>query len=129
LRFAGTWRKNKGIEDIVPAFTTADVCVLPSLFEGAPLALMEAMMSGMPIVTTATCGMKDVVEDGVTGLLVAIRSPAAIVKAVEALIADSGLRERIGRAAQRKALERYTWDRVAAPVKSVYERLVRRMGQ
>jgi glycosyltransferase involved in cell wall biosynthesis len=177
LLFAGTWRKNKGIEDIVPAFAelagrhpglrlvvlgggegepdlrsmfpeavrarvscmttagegenatafaTADLYVLPSLFEGTPLTLIEAMMSGMPIVTTATCGMRDVVEDGMTGLLVPIRSPAAIVRAVEALVADAGLRERIGRAAQKKALESYTWDRVAGPVKSVYERLAGR---
>ena len=45
------------------AFAAADLFLLPSLFEGTPLTLMQAMMSGLPIVTTATCGMKDVLVD------------------------------------------------------------------
>jgi glycosyltransferase involved in cell wall biosynthesis len=175
LLFAGTWRKNKGIEDLVPAFTElarrrpsltltvlgglmpdadlvsdfppdirsrvltvratteevttaaafarADAFVLPSLFEGTPLVLIEAMASGLPVVTTATCGMRDVIRDGHNGLLVPIRSPAALVAATERLLADPGLRERVGRAANRDAAEHYTWDLVAAPVSATYTRL------
>ena len=174
LLFAATWRKNKGIEDLVPAFailaernaslkltvlgggvaeTTVRECfpphvrarvscvqtateaetaaafasahllLLPSLFEGTPLTLVEAMMSGLPIVTTATCGMKDVIHDERNGLLVPIRSPAAIVEAVERLMSDAALRERLGRAAQAEAREKYNWEQVAAPVREVYERL------
>lgn len=174
LLFAATWRKNKGIEDLVPAFialaarrpaltltvlgggvppdvvraafpastrervrclqtaseeetmaafATHDVFVLPSLFEGTPLTLMEAMASGLPIVTTSTCGMRDVIRDGENGLLIPIRSPAAIADAVGRLIADRALRERLGRAARDEAMHRYTWDAVAAPVRAVYERL------
>ncbi len=111
-------------------FAAADVYLLPSLFEGTPLTLIEAMMSAMPIVTTATCGMKDVIQDGNNGLLVPIRSPGAIVAAVERLIGDVGLRARLGRAAQTEALEKYTWDRVAQPVRVVYEGLGgRRAGE
>lgn len=174
LLFAGTWRKNKGIGDLVPAFVTlaahhqelklvvlgggvaestirdifpeplqprisciqttseaetaavfaaADIYLLPSLFEGTPLTLIEAMMSGVPIVTTATCGMKDIIRDGENGLLVPIRSPEAIVAAVEQLIADPAYRARLGKSAQAEALEKYTWERVAVPVQEVYERL------
>lgn len=174
--FAATWRKNKGVEDLVPsflelarrhphlrlvivgagveesvvrahfpsslqtrlvcpspgdersmaqAFADADLFLLPSLFEGTPLTLMQAMMSGLPIVTTATCGMKDVIADGVNGLLVPIRSPQAIATAVTRLAGDRELRERLGRTAQRDAIASYTWDHVAAPVLAVYERLHR----
>jgi len=174
LLFAGTWRKNKGIEDLVPAFgalaarhpqlqlivlgagapeatvraafpeevrsrvscrqttsdvetaaafAAADIYLLPSLFEGTPLTLIEAMMSGLPIVTTATCGMKDVIQDGKHGLLVPIRSHEAIVEAVERLIEDAAYRARLGRAAQAEAQEKYTWERVAAPVREVYQQL------
>ena len=105
------------------AFAGADIFLLPSLFEGTPLTLMEAMMSGLPIVTTDTCGMKDVIRDGQNGILVPTRSPNAIVSAVDALLADPGLRERLGRAAREEALEHYTWDAVADPVLRVYERL------
>ncbi|HVB81610.1 MAG TPA: glycosyltransferase family 4 protein [Candidatus Binataceae bacterium] len=105
------------------AFAAADIYLLPSLFEGTPLTLIEAMMSGLPVVTTATCGMKDVIRDGDNGLLVPMRSPEAIVQAVERLLDDAALRERLGRTAQRDARANYTWDKVAAPVRQVYERL------
>ena len=172
--FAGTWRKNKGVEDLIPAvvslaaahpdlafhvvgpgvpsdevraqfpeslrprvlcdtpaddtamaavFGAADLFLLPSLFEGTPLTLMQAMMSGLPIVTTMTCGMKDVIVDGQTGLLVPIRSPETLVASVERLIADRALRTRLGQAARTDAICRYTWDKVAAPVVRAYEEL------
>ena len=180
LLFAGTWRKNKGIQDLVPAFTALlarlpdleltvlgagvpdevvraafpetararvtcrrtreesetvaefaahDLFVLPSLFEGTPLTLMEAMASALPIVTTATCGMRDVIRDGENGLLVPIRSPAAVADAAGRLIADRALRERLGRAARQEAMRRYTWDAVAVPVREVYERLAAARGR
>jgi len=110
-------------------FADADIYLLPSLFEGTPLTLMEAMMSGLPIVTTAACGMKDVIQHGINGLLVPIRSPEAIVEAVEQLISDAAHRARLGRAAQAEALEKYNWERVAAPVREVYESLCSRQGE
>jgi glycosyltransferase involved in cell wall biosynthesis len=105
------------------AFGAADLFLLPSLFEGTPLTLIQAMMSGLPIVTTNACGMKDVIEDGKTGLLIPLRSPDAIVAAVEKLIAERPLRERLGRLAQSTALQTYTWDRVAQPVEAAYLRV------
>ena len=105
------------------AFAAADVFLLPSLFEGTPLTLIQAMMSGLPVVTTATCGMKDVIQDGETGLLIPVRSPAAIEGAVSRLLVDRELRERVGRAARAAALASYTWDRVAVPVEDAYLRL------
>lgn len=108
------------------AFADTDIYLLPSLLEGTPLTLIEAMMSGMPIVTTATCGMKDVIQDGKNGLLVPIRSPEAIAVAVERLLGDAAYRARLGRTAQTEALQKYTWDRVAAPVREVYEQLYER---
>lgn len=172
--FAGTWRKNKGIEDLVPAFVqlhsrdpqmrlrvlgagvtgstvrelfpesvrsavecvtagteaetieafrSADLFVLPSLFEGTPLTLLEAMAIGLPVVTTATCGMKDVIEDGRNGLLVPIRSPQALVAAIERLTADRELRCRLGNAARRDAQETYTWVMAARTVEAAYNHL------
>jgi glycosyltransferase involved in cell wall biosynthesis len=104
-------------------FAGADIFVLPSLFEGTPLTLMEAMMSGLPVVTTDTCGMRDVIRHGENGWLIPIRSPGAIVAGVGRLLASSDERARLGRAAQHDAQTRYTWDRVAAPIRETYERL------
>jgi glycosyltransferase involved in cell wall biosynthesis len=105
------------------AFADADVFLLPSLFEGTPLTLVQAMMSGLPIVTTNTCGMKDVIADGVNGFLVPTRSPNAIVSAVTRLMGEHNLRARLGRTAQRDASVLYTWERVAMPVLGVYQQL------
>jgi glycosyltransferase involved in cell wall biosynthesis len=177
LLFAGTWRKNKGIEDLVPAFAAAaaanpglsltilggladedsvraafpsalrsrvrcvtagsdvaaarvfaehDLFVLPSLFEGTPLTLLEAMASGLPVVTTATCGMLDVVRDGVNGLLVPRRAPEAIVAALRRLQDDSTLRRQLGSAARETALREHTWERAAAPIAEAYESAILR---
>ena len=109
--------------DMAASFADAHLFLLPSLFEGTPLTLIQAMMSGLPIVTTSTCGMKDVIAHGESGLLVPIRSPDAIVEAVERLLSDRPLRERLGRAARERALAHYTWDKVALPVEHAYLRL------
>ena len=85
------------------AFAAADLFLLPSLFEGTPLTLIQAMMSGLPIVTTATCGMKDVIVDRQNGLLVPIRSPQALVTAIDALRVNQSLRAQLGKAARAEA--------------------------
>lgn len=105
------------------ALGSADIYLLPSLYEGTPLTLIEAMWSGLPIVTTNTCGMKDVIRDGQTGLLVPMRSPEAIINAVARLVDDRDLRMRLGRAAHHEAVTRYTWRQSAEPVWEVYERI------
>lgn len=110
-------------QETAEAYAAADIYLLPSLFEGTPLTLMEAMMSGLPIVTTATCGMLDTIEDERNGLLVPVRSADRIVEAIERLIEDEQLRARLGRNARAEALEKYTWERVAVPVRNTYERL------
>src|SRR5207248_139338 len=110
-------------EETAQAVAEADLYLLPSLFEGTPLTLLEAMMSGLPIVTTATCGMRDTIEHERNGLLVPIRSPECIINASKRLIENEELRARLGRAAQAEAKDKYTWERVAVPIQRVYERL------
>jgi glycosyltransferase involved in cell wall biosynthesis len=175
LLFAATWRKNKGIEDLVPAFTqlaqrfpqlqlvglglgisestfraafpascqsqliyrqtandlataaefaAADIFLLPSLFEGTPLTLMEAMLSGLPIVTTATCGMKDVIKDQDNGLLIPLRDPAAIEASISKLLINPDLRARLGRQAQQDAQTFYSWEKTAQVMQQLYETLL-----
>jgi glycosyltransferase involved in cell wall biosynthesis len=101
----------------------ADIFLLPSIFEGTPLTLMEAMHSGMPVVTTNVCGMRDVIEDGRNGLLVPVRSPLEIVAAIQRLAADEKLREDLGSAARSDALLKYQWRESAKPVWEAYQGL------
>ena len=109
----------------VEVLSEADIFVLPSLFEGTPLVLIEAMMSGLPIVTTDTCGMRDVIAHERTGLLVPVRSPARLTQALDRLMADPALRAGLGRSAHEYARQHHTWKRVGQEVLSTYERLAR----
>ncbi|MGY2701588.1 FkbM family methyltransferase [Nocardioides sp. HB32] len=89
-------------------FSNADVLVLPTLFEGLPLTVLEAMSHGLPVITTPT-GADEVVDDGVEGFLVAPHDSAAIADRLEALDRDPGVRRRMGEAAIRRARE-YSWE-------------------
>jgi glycosyltransferase involved in cell wall biosynthesis len=123
LRSRVTPFEAKNDRDSARIMAESDVFLLPSVFEGTPLTLMEAMHSGLPVVTTNVCGMRDVVEDGRNGLLVPVRSPSAIAAAIGRLAKDEPLRERLGRTAREDALSRYTWQESAKRVWNVYRNL------
>jgi len=88
-----------------------DIFVFPSLIEGMPLALLEAMATGMPIVTTNSPGMADVVQNGQNGLLVPTADAMQLAEAVSRFCDSVELRRELGTAAQRTA-RRYTWESV-----------------
>lgn len=99
-----------------------DIFIFPSLMEGMPLTLLEAMAAAMPVVTTNTCGMADVVEDGFNGLLVPPADAPAIEQAVLQLAAPQ-LRQQLGEAAQH-SMRRYTWERSARLLESLFRRVI-----
>jgi len=111
----------KGVAEV---FASADIYVLPSVFEGTPLTLMEAMWSGLPVVATDTCGMHDVLRHGDNGLLIPIHAPDRLVRELDRLLDDSELRAKLGNAAHGDAIENYTWRKSAQPVRETYETLV-----
>jgi glycosyltransferase involved in cell wall biosynthesis len=102
----------------------ADVFALPSKFEGMPLAALEAMEAGLPVVATRVVGSEEVVVDGVTGALVPFGRPAALGAALAELLADPALRRRQGAAARRRYLAGFTRDRMAAETAAVYAGLL-----
>ncbi len=89
-------------------YQQADVFVLPTLIEGMPLVVLEAMACGLPVIATHH-GPADVVRDGVDGFLVPIRDVEAITARLELLYRDRALREQMGRNAREQAL-RHTWE-------------------
>ena len=80
----------------------ADIFVLPSLSEGIPVSLMEAMAMELPVVATRITGIPELVKDGTEGLLVEPRNAQAIAEKVEQLMDDTALRRKLGRAARKK---------------------------
>jgi glycosyltransferase involved in cell wall biosynthesis len=101
-----------------------DIFVFPSLMEGLPSVLLEAMASGMPVITAETCGMPDVVQDGFNGLLVPPADANALQRAIERLAESEELRERLGCAAQ-ESMKRYEWPSAAEKLEELFLRVVR----
>lgn len=85
-----------------------DALVLPSIVEGRALVQQEALSCGLPIIVTPNAGGKDLVDEGITGHLVPIRSPENIEKAINALIANRNNKEEIQQLCTKKAAQ-YTW--------------------
>jgi glycosyltransferase involved in cell wall biosynthesis len=98
-----------------------EIFVLPSLMEGMPLVLLEAMASGMAVVTTESSGMTDLVEDSHDGLFVIPGDADSLSAAIVRLCRDPELRLRLGSAAQEK-MKRYTWKEAARRTEMVFNR-------
>lgn len=110
-------------EDVPRVYAEHDIFVFPSLFESMSLVVPEAMASAMPIVTTRACGMQDVIEDGITGLLVAPRDAEGLAARLRMLLNNPALCARLGKTAQKKARE-ITWRQVARQTLATYEKLL-----
>lgn len=105
---------------MVREYATHDIFVLPSLFEGMPLSLAEAMAAGMAVVTTSTCGMLDLVKHRQNGMLVPPRDTHALTGAILELIRNPSLQRRVGERAC-KTMSQHTWDRIADQFLEVFQ--------
>jgi glycosyltransferase involved in cell wall biosynthesis len=105
--------------DIPELLQLFDVFVLPSVSEGLPMGLIEAMAAGCPIVATDVGGVGSLIRSHDTGLLVASRSPDALSGAMTRLLGDDALRHRVGQSARRTVYAEYS----AAAMTRRYERL------
>ena len=105
-------------------YAQASVFCLPSYHEGLPMALLEAMAAGIPTITTAVGGIGDVVEDGVTGLLVAPGDVDSLAAAIVTLARDEALRRQLGDAARARVLALAGDDEIVKLWQGVYARQV-----
>jgi len=111
------------VSDIEDYLQAADIGLFTSDLESFCLSILEAMCFACPSVATAVGGVPEVVEPGVSGLLVPPGDPGALARSVESLIADGALRARLGAAAKRRAAELFS----AEAIVSRYVRLYRRV--
>lgn len=106
----------------IPLYLRAsDVFILPSLSEGFPNALLEAMASGLPVVATNIRGLDEILEDGVNGFLVNPKSPKEIANKISHIIQDSALSEKFSQNNKVKA-EEYSWETVIKKLNEIYEK-------
>jgi len=102
-------------------YNQADVFVLPSLVEGLPVVLMEALACGLPIVATRIAGIPDMIKDGQNGFLVSPQSPKELSRAVINILLNGELRKNIAKEAQKTAREKYDWSVIVEQFKLLYQ--------
>lgn len=113
--------------DVAELLQASDVFVLPSYREGMPVALLEAMASGLPVVTTDVRGCREAVDAGRVGLLVPPRDATAVAEAVGRLEADPGLRARLGGLGRTRVVDTYSCAASTQVQVELYRRLERRL--
>ncbi len=109
---------------VVERLRQADLCVVPSVWPepfGIPAA--EAMATGLPVVASRVGGLTEIVEDGVTGLLAEPDNPAVLAEAMLRLMDDRTLATAMGRAGRERAAQIFSWDSIAAILKTRYTAL------
>lgn len=122
-----SWHGQHGVEwwgrreDMPVVLHAAHIACLPSFYgEGLPKSLLEAAACGLPIVTTDTPGCREVVRDGVNGLLVPVRDVTALAAALGKLIGDPVLRRRMGEQSRLRAESEFAQEAIIAQTLAVY---------
>jgi glycosyltransferase involved in cell wall biosynthesis len=111
------WRR-----DMVSVYADLDVVALTSLNEGSPVALIEAMASSRPVISTRVGGVPEVVIDGVTGLTVPPSDPTAMAEGILKLLRDRDLATRLAAEGRRHVYPRYDSSRLVDDVRNLYQR-------
>jgi glycosyltransferase involved in cell wall biosynthesis len=110
--------------DIPDLLAAADIFAMPSLSEGLPLALLEAMFSGRAIVASSVGGIPDALADGDAGVLVGPGDAGELSAALTRLLENPDLRHSLGSAAQHRAEAKFTTARMADAYEAIYRRLL-----
>ncbi len=118
-RFLG-WQR-----DVRSLYAAADVVVLTSRNEGSPVSIIEAMAAARPVVCTDVGGVSDVVASGVSGILVPYGDAEGLATAIDGLLADPAMRERLGNEARNAVYPRYDVSRLVTDITALYASLVR----
>ena len=110
--------------EIIQLLTHALAFVCPSVYEPLGIVNLEAMACSTAVVASRVGGIPEVVDDGVTGLLVPPDNPAALADALNLLLRDPGRAEAMGRAGRERAVTEFSWETVAAQTVTLYESLI-----
>ncbi|OPX94110.1 MAG: Glycogen synthase [Syntrophorhabdus sp. PtaB.Bin027] len=107
-------------EKVLTFMQNADVFVLPSLSEGLPNVLLEAMACGLPIVATNVGGIPDIITNGVNGFLVGVKDTEDIANKILILLQDDLARKKISDN-NKQIVKKYTWNNVIVELEKIYE--------
>jgi glycosyltransferase involved in cell wall biosynthesis len=110
--------------DVVPWLQALDIFALPSHGdEGVPQALLQAMLAGLPCVTTHVGSIAEIAIDGRTALIVPPRDAGALAASIRRLVEDQALRERLGQAARAHCSEKYSFEAMLDRMETIYRQV------
>ena len=110
--------------NVLPFYAAIDILVLPSISEGIPYTVLEAMASGLPVVAASVGGLPEIIESGRTGILYPANNTLGIVEAINDLLAYPELRQSLARAAQFEITKHFTAEQMAAKTLRIYGKLL-----
>ena len=128
--------KELGVEDSIVAkgavsetqlhlyYSIADAFILPSVYEGLSLSMLEAMANKVPILVRSSAGISSILTHGVNALVLGSNDPCEISSSVGLLLSNSELREKICQNAYNLILHKYTWKTVVDKLESIYKELI-----
>ena len=119
VRLLGEWI------DIAPVLAVADIFILPSRWEGLPMALLEAMAVGLPVIATRVEGVEETITDGIDGLLVPPEDSDELARAIIRLLKDPESQKKFGAAARTRVLQHHTTE---AMCRKYYELMLGLLG-
>jgi glycosyltransferase involved in cell wall biosynthesis len=111
-------------QDLPKLLASCDLFVLPSLYEGLPLSVLEAMAAGKPVVATAIGGTDEAVIHGETGLLVPPQKPSELANAIRTMLSDKDLAARLAEAGKARVVKMFSSDAMLRGVMEIYEELL-----
>jgi glycosyltransferase involved in cell wall biosynthesis len=114
------------VDDVRELLWASDIFVMPSLKEGLGVAALEAMASGLPVIASDVGGLREVAEDGRTGIIVPPANSKQIASAIQRLAESEELRTQMGAAARGRVVENYSMDKMAARTLALYRECVRK---
>ncbi len=107
-------------------YRSADICVVPSLYDNAPCTVLEGMSSGKPVVTTSAGGSKEYVVHGESGLVVAPGDAEALAEAIKEILLDQSKRDTMGKSARARILDKFDPLQLAAETVEIYKQAMQK---
>lgn len=110
--------------NLIKAYVDSDVFVLPSVYEGLPTAVLEAMACGTPVVATSSGGTGSLIINGFNGYIVNPSSANGFAECILKLLVDGKLRRRMGENGRQYVKENYSWEKITGKITKIYQDIV-----